>query len=58
MLYFPLMKIAVVGLGFMGSMHLKALKNVAEAELESEEVVIAAATDGSTDGALVIYQDY
>src|SRR2546430_16876958 len=33
MLYFPLMKIAVVGLGFMGSMHLKALKNVAEAEL-------------------------
>src|SRR5258708_35876757 len=33
MLYFPLMKIAVIGLGFMGSTHLKALKNVPEAEL-------------------------
>ena len=27
------MKIAVIGLGFMGSTHLKALKNVPEAEL-------------------------
>ena len=33
MLYFPLMKIAVIGLGFMGSTHLKALKTVPEAEL-------------------------
>jgi len=33
MLYFPLMKIAVIGLGFMGSTHLKALKSVAGAEL-------------------------
>jgi predicted dehydrogenase len=33
MLYFPLMKIAVIGLGFMGSTHLKALKSVPEAEL-------------------------
>src|SRR5271169_1873998 len=33
MLYFPLMKIAVIGLGFMGSTHLKALRNVPEAEL-------------------------
>src|SRR5713101_5249957 len=33
MLYFPLMKIAVIGLGFMGSTHLKALRSVLEAEL-------------------------
>src|SRR5579864_4634359 len=33
MLYFPLMKIAVIGLGFMGSTHLKALKSIPEAEL-------------------------
>ena len=33
MVYCPLMRIAVVGLGFMGSTHLKAWKNVSEAEL-------------------------
>lgn len=36
---------------------LKAV-DVGEAELESEDVVIPAATDGSSDDALVIYQDY
>ncbi len=33
MLYCPFMRIAVVGLGFMGSTHLKALKNIPEAEV-------------------------
>ena len=33
MVYCPLMRIAVVGLGFMGSTHLKAMKNIAGAEL-------------------------
>jgi predicted dehydrogenase len=33
MVYCPLMRIAVIGLGFMGSTHLKALKNIAEAEV-------------------------
>ena len=33
MLYFPLMKIAVIGLGFMGSTHVKALRSVPDAVL-------------------------
>lgn len=33
MVYCPLMRIAVIGLGFMGSTHLKAWKNVPEAQL-------------------------
>lgn len=33
MVYCPLMRIAVIGLGFMGSTHLKAWKNVSEAEI-------------------------
>jgi hypothetical protein len=36
---------------------LKAI-DVGDAELESEDVVIPAATDDSTNDALVIYQDY
>jgi hypothetical protein len=36
---------------------LKAV-DVGEGELESEDVVIPAATDESSDDALVIYQDY
>src|SRR5229473_5880724 len=32
-LYFPLMRIAVIGLGFMGSTHLKALRDVPTAQL-------------------------
>jgi len=33
MLYCPVMRLAVIGLGFMGSTHLKALKNIPEAQL-------------------------
>jgi|SRR5579871_1177648 len=33
MVYFPVMRIAVIGLGFMGSTHLKAWKNIPEAQL-------------------------
>ncbi len=33
MVYCPLMRIAVIGLGFMGSTHLKAWRNIPEAEL-------------------------
>ncbi len=33
MVYCPLMRIAVIGLGFMGSTHLKAWKNISEAEI-------------------------
>jgi predicted dehydrogenase len=33
MVYCPLMRIAVIGLGFMGSTHLKAWKNIPEARL-------------------------
>ena len=33
MVYCPLMRIAVIGLGFMGSTHLKAWKNIPEAQL-------------------------
>ena len=33
MVYCPLMRIAVIGLGFMGSTHLKAWKNIQEAEV-------------------------
>lgn len=33
MIYFPLMRIAVIGLGFMGSTHLKAWRNVPDAQV-------------------------
>src|SRR5215467_1054791 len=35
MVYCPLMRLAVIGLGFMGSTHLKAWKHVPEAEISA-----------------------
>ena len=48
MLYFPLMRIAVIGLGFMGSTHLKALKNIPAAEL----VAVVSSDDKKLSGDL------
>ena len=48
MLYCPVMRLAVIGLGFMGSTHLKAYKNIPGVQL----VAVAANDEKQLSGDL------